>query len=238
MTWNVGDMIPLTLYVPDGDATTTATIAYTTPLGATGAVTAPTTADVGKTWTSPGMVVTSAGPWKFVWTIAGMGTGTEEWTTYVSSVTPVPWKPTLRGVADLIPQRTIPVNSASADPLLTFTTQTVPTAEQVIRQIDSATRWVALSTGTVDTTLYESATDVATLRAAGLCEMSYPLRDGDITTVAKALLEQADAALIALTRANEALTSTTATSGANVPQWSFPDPRVTEDTSGWESAWL
>ena len=231
MNWDINDFVPLTYYTPDGDGTTNATITYANDTAGSGTVSpAPTTSDGGKSWSALKQV-TASGLWTFVWSLTGGGAGTEKYTLYVNTATatPVPWVPDLRTVADYVPSRTIPVDTPADDPLMTFDATTRPTGEQVARIAQGAVRWVANSVGTVDPTLYEQATDVAAIRAAGMVELVYPVRDADVQN-AQALLAQADAALVALQSRNEAVTGTSPEAeSALMPQFSFPDPHLTED---------
>src|SRR5690242_13280063 len=180
-TWDVGDLVPLALIVPDGDGTTATSVTYVDPNGGTGSATTPSTSDGGVTWTT-NQTVGVSGVWTFIWTITGKGAGVEEYTISVTTTPPVPWTPALRDVADLIPDRTIPRDSTSGTPLMTFTTATIPSSEQAYRQIRSATRWVAQVVGVVAVSLYGNASDVASLRAAGMLELSLPTRDEDLNT--------------------------------------------------------
>jgi len=246
MTWQIGDTIPLTLYVPNGDNSTGTSVTYsaTDAAGnvlASGTVSpAPSTTDVGKTWNAE-KVATVGGTWTFRWTVTGTGAGTELFVAYVSDTPPVPWVPSLREVADYVPSRTVPIDTAADDPKMTFDTTTRPNGESVARLIKAAVGWVTATCGTIDSSLYDTAQSVAAIRAAALVEMSYPERDGD-TNVSNILLLQADNALKALEKRNEILTDTSNDPTANLlPDWSFPDPTLEEDvrpqrTSAWGGA--
>lgn len=235
--WDNGDYVPLTLFVPEGDNTTGATIQWTDPSTATGAVSpAPVTSDGGKTWLASHQV-TQVGNWIFTWSITGMGAGIEKSTVYVTDGSPVPWIPSLRSVADYVPSRTVPVDSPISTPQMTFNTSTIPSGEQAHRQILSAVRWVISRVGTVDTTLYAHAHDVASLRAAGLIELSYPERDGDVNT-ATALLAQAELALKDLVTANVSVTGVSNDPSTDLlPQYAFPYPTTTEDLYPMKTSW-
>lgn len=236
--FDVGDLVPLTLLVPEGDNTTGATVTYLPPSGSGGTVSpAPTTSDGGKTWTASHLV-SIAGTWIFTWSITGLGAGTEHYTVEVTDSFPLPWFPSLRDVADLVPSRTVPINNTSDIPLMTFNNNTVPNAEQVARQIRAAVHWVTSFTGDVHITLYGNAQDVAALRTAGMVELSYPDRNADIN-VGESLLREASRAVNQLQEANSFLMGTDNTIGNTiVPQWSMPAATLVEDvrtqrTSDW-----
>jgi hypothetical protein len=243
MTWQVGDTIPLQLYVPDGDVTTGATVTYsaTDSVGTvltSGTVSpAPSTPDTGKTWNTE-KVATVGGTWTFKWTVTGTGAGVEVLTQYVSDTPPVPWVPTLREVADFVPSRTVPVNTPADDPKMIFDGSTRPTGEQVYRLIRAAVGWVSATVGTVHPSLYAYAQSVAALRTAGTIELAYPERDNDVPNSVE-LLSQADKALEKLEAANESASGTSPDVEAQYElSWSFPDPDLTEDpipqrTSDW-----
>jgi hypothetical protein len=193
--WNVNDLVPLTLTVPDGDFSTATSVAWTAPDGVTtGIVTpAPVTSDSGVTWTAS-QLVSLDGEWIFTWNISGAGQGIERYSIWVSDTPPLPWQPSLRDVADYVPTRTISVDSTAETPLMTFDTTTIPQGEQVYRQIAAAVRWVTAAIGTVPPDLYGSAQDVAAVRSAALVELSYPQNDNNVA-VAETLLSQANAML-------------------------------------------
>jgi hypothetical protein len=86
---------------------------------------------------------------------------------------------------------------------------------------------VALQTGTLTAAMYPDASAVAAVRAAGMIELSFPVRDADINT-GQALLAQADAMLTRLVDANEAASPGTAAPGI-LSAWAFPDPVVWGD---------
>jgi hypothetical protein len=116
------------------------------------------------------------------------------------------WTPTRERVAAYIPERTVEVNRLSdGQPVLTFTADTRPSARQVDQQIEDAVAWVTTACGDLDTTLFDTARGLAAIRAAGMAEISWPVRDGDINA-GQALLTQADNGLKALAARNESLT--------------------------------
>ena len=235
MPWNVGDLVPLKLIVPDGDFATHVTVAYTTPSGTGGAVSPdPTTSDGGVTWTAQ-QQVTLNGEWTFTWTIVGTGEGVTTYTIWVDSTPPVPWTPSLRDVADYVPTRTIPVDSPVETPLMTFDQSTIPSGEQVYRQIAAATRWVNARILNIPTQYYAAAQDVAALRAAALVELSFPQNDNNVS-VTEALMTQANDALKMLIAAIGRVTDDPI--DYPVPIGSFPPATTLEDfpyskTSDW-----
>jgi hypothetical protein len=242
MSWQVGDPIPLTYVVPTGDGTTTAAVTYsatdsTGTVLASGTVTpAPQTTDGGVTWLAE-KVATVGGTWTFRWSTTNPDS-VELFVQYVSDTPPVPWVPSLREVADYVPSRTVPVNTAADDPLMTFTTSTRPTGEQVARLIRAAVGWVTATCGTIHPSLYDVAQSVAALRTAATVELSYPERDADVPNSVE-LLSQADKALAKLESANETVTGTSTDPVTQYTlEYSFPDPDLTEDplpqrTSDW-----
>jgi hypothetical protein len=141
--------------------------------------------------------------------------------------TAVPWRPSRVQVAKYVPDRTVPADQLSDAPLGDFTAATTPTATQADGHIDDACSWVALQTGTLTAAMYPDASAVAAVRAAGMIELSFPVRDADINT-GQALLAQADAMLTRLVDANEAASPGTAAPGI-LSAWAFPDPVVWGD---------
>lgn len=112
------------------------------------------------------------------------------------------WAPNLAEVADYVPTRTVPTTGVGEqNPAGTFTTNTTPTDVQAQRIVDRAVAWVLARTGIVAESLHAAAKDVVALRAAGLIELSYPVRDADVNT-AEQLLTQANEALTELVSAN------------------------------------
>jgi hypothetical protein len=241
MEWDLGDYVPLTFHVPEGDLTTGVTVAWLAPDATTGTVSpAPATSDAGKTWTTSHQV-NQVGPWVFTFTITGMGAGIDKLTVFVSALPPPPWVPGLRAIADYVPTRTIESGDLTQTPQMTFTTDTTPSGEQVYRQIRAAVRWVISRTGTVKEVLYGAARDVAAIRTAGMIELSWPSRDAGINT-ARELLTQAEAALKDLVISNSGATDVEPgdPGQALLPVWYAPDPTTTEtipvsDTADWGS---
>jgi hypothetical protein len=82
---DAGDIATVSLSVAPHDATTTATLAVTSP---SGVITSPptSTADDGATWTAS-VLYTTAGVWRLSWTVTGTGAGV---THELVSVAPVP----------------------------------------------------------------------------------------------------------------------------------------------------
>jgi hypothetical protein len=168
--------------------------------------------------------VDQAGLWRWTFTSSGAVVDTTDGALYVWPVgQALPWIPGLRQVARYVMSRTVPIDTTSDDPLGTFTAATVPDDTQVYEELAAAVGWVSLRVGTVDPSLYQQAGDVAALRAAGMVELSYPVRDADVNTAAE-LLRQAEAALKDLAAANSGVTGTEPGTGVLLPQWSFPDP--------------
>lgn len=131
------------------------------------------------------------------------------------------WAPTVDQVADYVTSRTVTQAVGVEQPSGTFSASTYPTDTQVNRLIVSACDWVTTATGTLSTTLYANAADVAALRAAGMVELSYPERNNDVST-AQLLLAQADNGLKALVLANVPASGALPISGA-LPVWQMPD---------------
>ncbi len=134
------------------------------------------------------------------------------------------WAPSLERVAAYIPERTVPVDALPPGvPILTFTSQTRPTSAQVTMQIADACYWVLSTTGALHADLAGDGTGIAAVRAAGMAEISWPVRDGDINA-GQALLTQADNALKALKTRNDLLTTAPVDPDASalLPVYSFP----------------
>lgn len=170
--------------------------------------------------------LTQLGAYQYEWVATGAGAGVigGTFTVYDPLAHGLVWSPTLEAVAGYVPARTVPIDTATDDPLGTFDSTTVPDASQAYDKIAAAVGWVTARAGTVDVTLYQQAGDVAALRAAGLIELSYPIRDADINT-AEQLLKLADQALTSLVTANTGVTGTEpGLDGIVRPVYSFPDP--------------
>jgi hypothetical protein len=137
-------------------------------------------------------------------------------------------------VADYITSRTVDTVTPGSDtPTGTFGSSTYPTDEQVERLIAAACGWVESVTGTLTVDLEGTAGDVAAMRAAGLVELSYPLRNNEIDEVANALLSQAQSARDELVAANRAAGGTVISPSAP-PIFSFPDASAWRgDTPAW-----
>jgi hypothetical protein len=138
------------------------------------------------------------------------------------------WAPGLAQVAAYVTSRTVTATTDDGTPVNTFTADTFPTSTQVSDIITDACAWVAAIAGNVDESLYILASTVAALRTAGMIQLAFPVREGDVPNAA-ALLAQADKTLAALVRTQEA-------AGAGVgglsPKGSFPcPPRPTNDLS-------
>jgi hypothetical protein len=136
------------------------------------------------------------------------------------------WAPGLPDVGAYITSRTLDNAVPGNDtPTGTFSESTYPTDAQVDPLIDQACQWVTVKTGTVSTTLYDLAKSTASLRIAGLVELSFPLRDADVSN-AELLLAQADASRADLAAANIEITGVDPSNPAAVlvPVYAFPDP--------------
>jgi hypothetical protein len=140
------------------------------------------------------------------------------------------WAPTLAQVGSYIPARTAAVDTTSDTLLGTFTAATVPTGDQVTTLISDACAWMLLRTGEIITTparrprtWTRMATATAAVRTAGMVELSFPLRDGDLNTSAQ-LLALADTMLTQLVEANATAGAVDASEPALLPTGQFPDP--------------
>lgn len=144
------------------------------------------------------------------------------------------WAPSLDHVADYITSRTLDTVTPGSDaPTGTFSASTYPTGTQVERLIEAACAWVTAVTGDVATTLEDDARGVAAMRTAGLVELSYPLRNDDISAVAQVLLDLATAGRDELVAAN-IVEGGVIVSQTPSPRGSFPDaPCYTLDGPAW-----
>jgi hypothetical protein len=162
--------------------------------------------------------------WKVVSTGTGAGVTTGSFQVADSFALPdlEVWRPSRVQVAKYVPERTVAADQLSDFPLNDFTTATTPTAVQADMHIDDATAWLGLRVGTLAASLYADASAVVAIRAAGMIELSFPVRDADINT-GQALLAQADAMLAQLVVANEGANPTGSDPGL-LSAWAFPDP--------------
>lgn len=235
MVYVAGDYLTVRYEVRDPatgaltDATTA--VAVTKPDGAA-LVPAPTPTHPAVGTYDAAWQATVAGTWRWTWTATGAEQDTTDGAVYVWPVgAALPWVPTRRQVAKYVAERTIPSDQSTDAPLNDFTDATNPTAPQADEHIAAAVAWVTARTGSVVAALYGSATEVAAVRAAGMIELSFPVRDADINTAA-ALLAQADRWLTALADANENAGGSTDHTGV-LAQWSFPAPVTWGDELVW-----
>lgn len=183
----------------------------------------PTPANVATGTYDSAWLTTTAGIWRWTYTATGTVTDTTEGAVYVwPAGTVVPWRPGRKQVAKYVPERTLAADQLTDVPAGDFTEATVPTATQADDHIEAAVSWVALRTGTLDPSVYVDAAEVAAIRAAGMIELSYVIRDGDVNT-GQALLAQADAMIERLVLANEAANPGTSAPGL-LAQWFMPEP--------------
>lgn len=200
----------------------TVTIAVTKPDGSllspTPTITNTSTGVYDAAW-----IATVPAGWRWTYTASGAVSDVSEGAVYVFPVgTAVPWRPGRKQVAKYVPERTLAADQLSDIPAGDFTDLTVPTATQADDHIEAAVSWVALRTGTLDPSVYVDAAEVAAIRAAGMIEISFPVRDADINT-GTALLGQADAMIERLVLANEAANPGTSAPGL-LSVWAFPVP--------------
>jgi hypothetical protein len=139
------------------------------------------------------------------------------------------WAPTLAQVGSYVPARTAPVNTVADTLSGTFSAATRPTNTQVTSLVSDACAWVVLRTGAIITTgdraadLARMASATAAVRAAGMVELSYPLRDGDLNT-SQQLLALAETMLTQLVEANAAAGAPDGSEPALLPLAQFPAP--------------
>jgi hypothetical protein len=231
----VGDPITARYEVrnPATGALTDATvvIAVTRPDGST-LTPAPTPSHPGaglydSTWQG-----STAGVWRWTYTATGAVSDTTDVAVYVWPVGAVlPWVPTRRQAAKYVSERTISADQTSDAPLNDFTDATNPTGPQADEHIAAAVGWVTTRAGTVEPSLYAQATEVAAVRAAGMIELSYPVRQNDINT-AQALLAQASGMLTALVDANEQVNIASGAPGL-LSEYAFPAPPSWGDSLIW-----
>lgn len=136
------------------------------------------------------------------------------------------WAPDLAWVGAYVTSRTLSGSDIGSDtPTGTFDGTTWPTAAAVNALIGDACAWVTTLTGPIPAELFDQAAAVAALRSAAMVEMSYPVRDADVTSTAAVLLEQANRARDELVTAMTYATGTAPTLAATaLPSYSFPDP--------------
>jgi hypothetical protein len=164
------------------------------------------------------------------WKGTGVNEAAFEQAFYVHTLlSAVPWRPTLREVASLTPNRTISQDAAAGDPVLggTFTAATVPAAVDVEAWIDDAVAEIAGQTGDVDPSLYEMARSCAKQRTAAKVQTAVPedTGGGSGTRAAEAWRAASDACVKALVAANAAQGGDAGQPGI-LGEWAFPDPVV------------
>lgn len=233
MAYVAGDYITVRYEVRDPatgaltDATTAITVTKPdgTALSPAPTPTHPATGTYDAAW-----LTTVAGVWRWTWTATGAEQDVTDGAVYVWPVgAVVPWVPTRRQAAKYVAERTLPADQSSDVPLNDFTDATNPTAPQADEHIAAAVAWVSTAAGPVDVALYGDAAEVAAVRAAGMIELAYPVRNSDLDT-AQALLTQADRGRADLIKAN------TGTGDGNtglLPVWAFPTPITWGDTLIW-----
>lgn len=141
----------------------------------------------------------------------------------MTTATEAEWTPDADAIAALIPTRT---GDASGEPIGEFTTETVPTQEQVEGIIAQVVADVAGYIGPVPTELITMATSTVTYGAASLVELTfYP--DHGMSTYAPAdrLRDWYDKALKRLKTAVETVNAGQPVGGGDSPGpvYSFPD---------------
>lgn len=237
MAYVAGDYITVRYEVRDPatgaltDATTT--VAVTKPDGTT-LTPAPTPTHPATGTYDAAWLTTAAGTWRWTWTATGAEQDVTDGAVYVWPVgTVVPWVPTRRQAAKYIAERTLPADQSTDVPLNDFTDATNPTAPQADEHIAAAVAWVASRVGTLGVSLYDDAAEVAAVRAAGMIELAYPVRNSDVDT-ATALLAQADRGRADLIFANEAAVGGDPPDGL-LPVWAFPTPVTWGDQLIWGS---
>jgi hypothetical protein len=173
--------------------------------------------------------------YRLVWTTTGTAAGVVEqsFDTF-DPILGADIYPSRPRVAKYIPARTIPADQSSDLPTNDFGPLTTPTADQADDHIAAAVSWVAARVGTVAPALYGQAAEVAAIRAAGMIELSYPVRDADINT-AEQLLAQAELWLTALVEANEDVDVSDPGGGPGhvLSAWIFPSPEPWGDVLVW-----
>ena len=137
------------------------------------------------------------------------------------------WAPSLTQVGAHIPTRTREVG-VDNQYTGTFTTETYPTAAQVLLLLADACDLVAAKVGTpIMPAAYPALRVAATLRTAFDVELGYPERDADVAVYDR-LLTEADAAVEAAGDANRAAGGGTDLDGAGevvtLVSFGFPDP--------------
>lgn len=225
--YDVGDPITSRLklgVVPDG--TTVVIVAVTKPDGTAQAGVAGPTLDGLDEYTAQWVADYAAGgDYVAKWTVTGTGAGVQAKVYNVrptpSARTRVSWAPFLSQVADYVPRLTIDtVTPGESIPLGTFTGQTDPTDEQVMRLIDQALTTVAGPLVSLAPALYDLATTVVSMRTAAAVQRAYA-RNAQDYAAADALDRRADAAYATLVTADASATEPGGVAGL---EWSFPDP--------------
>lgn len=180
-------------------------------------------------WTAPPLAVTAPSYWVLAWSITGTGADLVEERFYVEP-SPQPggplWVPSRERVATYIPERTVEIDRLSNGvPVNDFTPDTRPSDRQINMQIEDAAGWITMTCGDVDASLHEAARGLCAVRAAGMAEISWPVRDADINA-GQALLAQAETGLKALKARNDLFTVTPEDPDDDVfevlPVFSFP----------------
>jgi hypothetical protein len=225
--YDVGDPITSRLKLgvaPDGTTIVTVTVTKpdgTTQTGVAGPTRDGATDEYTAQWTADYL---GGGDYVAKWTVTGTGAGVQ---AKVYNVRPIPsartrvaWAPFLSSVGDYVPRLTIDTTTpGQAVPLGTFSGQTDPTDEQVMRLIDQAISTVAGPLVTVVPALYDLAGAVVSMRAAAAVQRAYARNPQDYAA-ADALDRRADASYAVLSAANAA----NADGGAPLAEYAFPDP--------------
>lgn len=231
MAYDIGDRPVLRYTVRDPvtgaltDATVTVTV--TKPDGtAVSPVPTVVRTDTGQYYAAP--TVDVPGDWDWLFQSSGAVVDQAQGSLYVRSAnSAVPWRPSLREVADLVPNRTVSQSAAAGDPVLAgvFTAATSPTDDQVDRYVDQAVAEIGGQTGVVDPALYEMARSCATMRAAAKVQTALPEDEGggSGTRAADRWQAQSDGCVKALVAANAAKGGAAGQAGV-LSDYAFPDP--------------
>lgn len=183
----------------------------------------------------PNAYLTTASGWHIArWVFTGLNSQTFEESWYVRpAFSALPWVPSLRQVATLVPGRTLGQTPNAGGPIFngTFTATTIPTSDQVAEIIDDAVAEVMAAVGTVAGELTDTARSVAKMRAAGKVLLAYPI-GGDLSA-GQSWLNRSDAALLQLVEQNEVLVPGTGGATSVLSAYSFPDPADWADSPIW-----
>lgn len=197
------------------------TVTFTKPDGSSGGAGVITHDGLGTYLGKTPADVDVAGAWRFVAEAPTLNLRVDGAFVVTADNADQPWAPQLADIGARIPLRTIELGGSNL-PMGTFTPLTMPQDIQVEVLIDGAVGYVAAAVGTIDPTLWDLATEVASLRTAAAVELAQPADQFDQRRYDQ-LMAAAESTLTRLVARNDSLTPSGSPGAGLLPVGSFPE---------------